>query len=129
MVKFLAQALFSPRASTLIKAVQKNFLSSFPGLTTSLIDKHLALSVSTESGHLHQEKQHLQSTSKSSLPTNCKKDFFPQREEKTGNVIYALTTYNEKEVVAADLTGCFPYRSSRGHQYVMVMYHYDTNVI
>ena len=32
-------------------------------------------------------------------------------------------------MAAADLTGRFPYRSNRGHQYVMIMYHWDCNVI
>ena len=32
-------------------------------------------------------------------------------------------------MAAADLTGRFPYKSSRGNQYVMIMYHYNPNVI
>ena len=56
-------------------------------------------------------------------------DFLPPREEKTNDIIYAITEYKEKEISAADLTGRFPYRSSRENQYVMVMYHWDTNVI
>ena len=63
LAKFLHGALFSPRYSTLQQAIQKNFLSSFPGLTEHLFNKHLPPSVATELGHLRQEKQHLQSTS------------------------------------------------------------------
>ena len=97
--------MFSPRPSTLNQAIRKNFLSSFPGLTEGLIKKHLPTSTATELEHLRQEKQHLQSTS-NNLPidTVC----FPPREDKTQNVIYAITTYNENEVAAADLTGRFP---------------------
>ena len=40
-----------------------------------------------------------------------------------------LCKYKEKDLTAADLTGRFPYQSSRGNNYVMVMYHYDCNVI
>ena len=54
---------------------------------------------------------------------------FPPQEQKTNDVIFALTTYTEKEVAAADLTGRFPYKSSSGNQYMMIMYHYDPNVI
>ena len=125
LAKFLHQSLFSPRPSTLKKAIKKGFLTSFPGLTENLVDKHLEPSVATESGHLRQEKQHLQSTSNHLSDT----DFFPPREDKTKDVIFAITTYKDKDLAAADLTGRFPYRSSRGHQYVMVMYHWDTNVI
>ena len=55
LVKFLHQSLFSPRPSTLLKAVKKNFLASFPGLTPNLVQKHLETSVPTELGHLRQE--------------------------------------------------------------------------
>ena len=34
-----------------------------------------------------------------------------------------------KEKAYADLTGKFPYKSSRGNQYIMVMYDYDANTI
>ena len=91
-----------------------------------MIKKYLPTSVTTELGHLRQEKQHLKSKS-TNLPVD--NDHFPPKEAKTRDVIYAITTYNEKEVAAADLTGRFPYKSSRGSQYVMIMYHYDPNVI
>ena len=126
LAKFLHGALFSPRYSTLKHAIQKNFLSSFPGLTEHLFNKHLPTSIATELGHLRQEKQHLQSTSQQQSP---EADFFPPQESKTNDVIYAITSYKEREVAAADLTGRFPYKSSRGNQYVMIMYHYDPNVI
>ena len=78
----MTQSLFSLRASTLKQAVKKNFLSSFPGLLTALIDKHLDSSVPTEFGHLRQEKQHLQSTSSS--PTTAELDavFPPSKQIK-----------------------------------------------
>ena len=126
LAQFLHGSLFSPRYSTLKKAIQKNFLDSFPGLTESLISKHLPPSIATELGHLRQERQHLQSTA-SPLPSND--DWFPQRETKTNDIIYAITSYTVKDVTAADLTGRFPYTSSRGNQYVMIMYNYDANVI
>ena len=62
LAKFLCGALFSPRPSTIKKAIKNNFLTTFPGLTEKLIDKHLPISIPTEMGHLRQEKQHLQST-------------------------------------------------------------------
>ena len=43
-------------------------------------------------------------------------------------VIYALVEV--KDITAyVDLTGRFPYRSSRGNEYVLVGYHYDANGI
>ena len=97
-------------------------MSSFPGLTESLISKHLPSLIATELCHLRQEKQHLQSTA---IKHPSDENFFPLKEKKTHDVIYAITSYQENEVVAADLAGRFPYTSSRGNQYVMIMYHYD----
>ena len=68
LAKFLHGALFSPRYSTLKQAIKKNFLSSFPGLTKNLLNKHLPPSIATKLGHLRQEKQHLQSTSQQQSP-------------------------------------------------------------
>ena len=126
-------SLFSARPSTIIKAINNNFLTTFPGLTAKLIKKHLPISIATEMGHLRQEKQHLQSTSvsnsNSNLQNSSDEDFFPAKEGKTKDLIYAIVEYTEKDLSAADLTGRFPYQSSQGNNYVMVMYHYDCNVI
>ena len=117
-------------------------MTTFPGLTKKLIDKHLPLSIATELGHPRQEKQHLQSTSKLTLPVSnplqpstvssaspaSDDDLYPPVEKKTKDLIYAIMQYKEKDLIAADLTGRFPYQSSRGNNYVMVMYHYDCNV-
>ena len=139
LVKFLVEALYSARPSTIRKAIKKIFLTSFPGLFGKLIDKHLPVSIATEMGHLRQENQHLQSTSSSTLSSNkatspsdliaIEQDFFPPREPKTKHVIFAITHYSTKEVAAADLTGCFQNRSSHRHKYVMIMYHWDCNAI
>ena len=143
LAKFLCGALFSARPSTIKKASKNIFLTTFPGLTEKLIDKHLPLSIATELGHLRQEKQHLQSTSKLTLPVSnllqpstvssaspaSDDDLYPPVEKKTKDLIYAIMQYKEKDLTAADLTGRFPYQSSRGNNYVMVMYHYDCNVI
>ena len=55
MAKYLSGALFSPSKSTLLRAIRKEHLISFPGLTTNLISKHLPKQVATSKGHLDQE--------------------------------------------------------------------------
>ena len=143
LAKFLCGALFSARPSTIKKAIKRNFLTTFPGLIEKLIDKHLPLSIATEMGHLRQEKQHLQSISNATIPVSntlppstislesptSDEDLYPPVTKKTKDLIYASMQYNKKYLTAADLTGRFPYQSSRGNNYVMVMYHYDCNVI
>ena len=57
-------------------------------------------------------------------------DFFPPQEQtKTFNIFMAIETYKPKEITYSDLTGRFPHRSSRGNQYVLVIYDYDSNAI
>ena len=48
--------------------------------------------------------------------------------KKTNDVIYVI---QEKKIGLRymDLTGRFPYQSSRGNNYMMEAYHYDGNVI
>ena len=54
--------LFSPVAHTFLKAIKNNQFLGWPGLNEKLIKKHLPLMPATVKGHLHQEKQGLQST-------------------------------------------------------------------
>ena len=53
---------FSPASSTLMRAVREK-MTSWSGLTTSLIPKHLPKIVETTKGHLDQEANFLQSIS------------------------------------------------------------------
>ena len=61
LAQYLHAAAFSPVMSTFKTAIKKNFFKSWPGLTPEVL-KHLPKSVSTVQGHLHQERQNLQST-------------------------------------------------------------------
>ena len=60
------------------------------------------------------------------------KDTFPVSDKpnlKTSEVIYAMFHSSKEGMGYADLTGRFPYRSSRGNAYIMVAYNYDSNAI
>ena len=37
--------------------------------------------------------------------------------------------FSAKELSYGDVTGSFPYKSSRGHQYIYILYDYDSNAI
>ena len=60
-------------------------------------------------------------------------DAFPisdKTNKKTNDVLYKVfETSSATGVTYTDQTGRFPYRSSRGNEYLMVAYHYDANVI
>ena len=49
--------LGAPVVTTLIKAIDKNWLTLFPGLTSNGIQKRLAKSIQTTMGHLHKVKK------------------------------------------------------------------------
>ena len=156
LVRYLHAACFSPVPSTFKKAIKNGFLKSWPGLTTSLVDKHLPPSEATAKGHLRQERQHLQSTKrtphdKHPIDDLCHKtkhlslnnlsnacftaemdDFFPKSDSpnvKTNAVAYAIINHEDMSAAYTDLTGRFPQRSSRGNEYILVGYHYDANSI
>ena len=42
--------------------MENNHFTTWPGLTTKLIGKHLTKKIRTAKGHLNQERRHLQST-------------------------------------------------------------------
>ena len=54
--------MFSPVSTTWCKAVNNNHFTTWPGLTTELITKHLPPSIATAEGHLNKERRGLQST-------------------------------------------------------------------
>ena len=60
------------------------------------------------------------------------KDYFPPPPTpniRTNQVCYAIIQPDVTPTAFIDLMGKFPKRSSRGHQYIMVGYHYDGNYI
>ena len=59
-------------------------------------------------------------------------DAFPPSDPpntKTKAIYYKVYSIVPKNLAYTDLTGRFPYRSSRGSQYIMVAYSYDSNAI
>ena len=57
LAQFMHGALGFPVKSTLVKAIDSEFLSTFPGLTTPLVKKYLPKSAETIKGHLDDERK------------------------------------------------------------------------
>ena len=156
LVRYLHGACFSPVPSTFKKAIKRGFLSSWPGLTTQMVDKYLPPSEATAKGHIRQEAQHLQSTKgkprsnthpidqlcekTASLSLNSSNNTEytvdthdivvpPDTQGKTNDVVYIIINHDDMVTGYMDLTGRFPQRSSRGNNYILVGYHYDANAI
>ena len=76
-------------------------------------------------GHLAQERKNLQSTT----IKEEEMDFFPTEGigEKTYHYASKIIPFKEKSYL--DLTGRFPHKSSRGFEYLYVLYDFDSNAI
>ena len=127
--------LFSPRPSTLLRAIKLNYLVTFPGLTESLIRKHLPKSLATSQGHLKAQQKNIQSTKTvldEPIPLSTSLDIAPAQEPsnpKTHNVFLTLVDNKVFARSYSDQTGQFPVQSGRGNNYMFVLYDYDSNAI
>ena len=62
LAQYLHAACYSPVKSTFQRAIKNGHFAAWPGLTVDIIQNHLPRSVATVQGHLHQERQGLQTT-------------------------------------------------------------------
>ena len=120
---FLHACAFSPQYSTFLRAIQRGHFDSWPGLTTTLITKHLAKSLTTSKGHLCMEQQNIQLTKLSTnLNLAMSLDIMPSQEAsnpRTNVVFAAILTETELRKSYSDQTCKFPVQSSHGYNYVM----------
>ena len=139
LARYLHASCFSPVHSTWTRAIKNRHFQSWPGLTQQLVDKHLPLSTATVRGHLHKQRQNLQSTKgikkhklideKSTLELHDNFPASPDPNVKSNRVAYVVIDKKELSTGYQDLTGRFPVRSTQGNEYVLVGYHYDANCI
>ena len=135
LAQFHHQTLLSPPKSTLITAIDNGQLSTFPGLTKELIQKHLPPSTATDKGHLHRVKQGIQSTRKNTAAIKAARaavdDMQPKEEMCAVHDMYcfaALADANQGTMYT-DLSGQFPVRSYKNSVYLFIAYIYDANAI
>ena len=112
-----------------MKAIKNGNFITWPGIYSIDFKKILPTTIATEKGPLEQERKNFQSTKTTSLQ-NDDLDFFPAKENKTNEYIFKLINTNElKNKSYMDLCGRFPYTSSRGSKYILVVYDHDSNLI
>ena len=131
--------LGAPVVTTLIKAIDKNWLTSFPGLTSNGIRKHLPKSIQTTMGHLHKVRKNLRPTDKvtteeimEDVENDPSEDYLPPRKIENREHIVQVTAVkfeDLKGILSSDQTGAFPNISSRGNRYIMVMEDSDAGPI
>ena len=138
LIEFYQGCLFSPAKSTLLKATKNGNFITWPGLTPENVNKFYKETIYTAKGHLDQERKNTQSTKVFKLQqhtelqsTILQDDFFPTTDNgiKTNNVLCSIRCFEAKDTGYSDLTGRFPFTSTRGNKYILIMYDYDSNCI
>ena len=139
LMQYLQGCCFSPRKSTLLRAVTNGNFITWPGMTPPNVSKHFQPTLFAAKGHLNQERKNLQSTKiiQPSPLTNKEEidmlnDHFPINENlhsPTNECMAIIMPFTSKDTGYADLTGRFPFVSSRGNQYLLIVYDYDSNAI
>lgn len=116
-------ALGSPVPSTLLRAIRRGHLITFPGLTTELITKHLPKSVATTLGHQDQEARNIRSTTSTLIVPSLSEselqlDIAPTLAPRTHQLCVMLLDKHDVLKSYSDQTGLFPVPSSRGNHYL-----------
>jgi hypothetical protein len=136
LVQYLHGCCGSPVLSTWNKAIKNGNFITWPGID-SLSLSSLPKSIASAKGHLDQERKNLQSTRVPGDPTIppdtlADDDFFPLPDTpniKSYLACAQIVPFVAKNTAYHDLTGRFPHRSSRGNEYLLVVYDYDSNSI
>jgi hypothetical protein len=110
------------------------FFTTWPGLTSALIRKHLPKSIATAKGHQKQDRQNVRSTQCSPLaatidtpPVMTTAELLTETTVRTHCAFVSVVCITGK--VFSDQTGRFPQTSSRGNKYIMVFYDFDSSAI
>ena len=138
-VAFSHAALFSPSLSTLQKALDNNYITGFPGLNSKSLRRHPPQSIATTKGHMDQIRQGTKSTKPkqpkqqpTEAPTASPDEPFPHslsKGKRTHACFATLISRDATGTMHTDQTGKLATPSTRGMQYIFVLYCYDANYI
>ena len=97
-------------------------------MIAKLFRKHLPKWIGAAQGHLHQECINIRTIKKNDLEEEISPIQEP-KNTKTDDIMCTVVSMEDICKSYSDQTGKFPITSSRGHKYVFVFYHYDSNTI
>ena len=118
-----------------VKAITKNFFTSWLSLSSDLVLKYLNKKQATILGHLQQPRKGLRSTHKKETQSEpepdpeLEPDQFPSSAQSVGTNIFFLKTVDLTGKFYTDQTVLFPITSRKGNKYILVAYYYDSNTI
>jgi hypothetical protein len=138
LMAYLNATIGSLPVKTLCNAIDNDWLTSFPGLTSKAIRKHLPKSISTTMGHMHMIRKGIRSTTNPTINEIMNEESTPEpqldpprhitnRQHYVG--VETIAFEDLKGIIATDLPGRFPTTSGQGNAYVLVMYDFDSNSI
>jgi hypothetical protein len=126
---YVHQLLYSPPASTLLRALDKSTeLHSIPGLTPNLIRAHLPRSTATDKGHMQCQCSNTASTQNARpeiiAARNEVNRMFPTQEACAIQDVFCFTALANvyTGTMYTNLTGAFPVRFFKNMQYIFVAY-------
>jgi hypothetical protein len=132
-VHFAKNALLRCSLSTMDTSLEKDYLPPFPGLTLKSFRNNLPHSEATTMGHLDNIRKNTRSTKKAPKkqpwPPADPYDFPPQPENTTRTHTCFLAVTETKNCVYTDQVGRLPQPSSKGNNYILIAYDYDSNCI
>jgi hypothetical protein len=126
-VRYLHAAVGFPTKETMLNAVRKGFLTSWPGLTVQTVNKYFPESVETQKGHTCHQRKGLRSTKTPTRAANVTDEDVQDLEhqmkhfQKKQRDIF-VEVWDEKDIIYTDQTGKFPHTSSRGYKYIWYYY-------
>ena len=126
--------MFIPTPATFLWVVKKFHLRYWRGLTVSRIYKNLAKSIATSVGHLRHQQKNIKTTKQTESTNNLAEslDVSPNHEpyNTCTDTMYArMSSTSDKGKTYSNQTVKLPLQSSRGHNYVFILYDYDYNAI
>ena len=130
LATFLHATAGYPPIKTFCKAIDNGFFSTWPGLSSELIRKHLDPSIPTIMGRMQRTRQGIRSTTppepEPEPPLEPPRSHM-DRNHQVGSGVFSLEEL--KGIISSDLPGRFPFISSRGMNYIFILYDFDSNAI
>ena len=135
LATFLHAIAGFPPIKTFCAAIDNGHYTSFPLLTSKFIRRNLEKSVATVMGRQQRMRQGIRSTKPKDTAPAPVIDEWPlppprshiDRGHEVGAAVFEFETL--KGLISTDLPGRFPFTSSRGMNYIFVLYDFDSNAI
>ena len=94
---------------TLQKAIQKEFLLTWPGIDKIDFSTFVGNSIATAKWHMAQERKNLRSTKSTDTENRDMLDYFPTQEPTSKTLFSKFLPYSPKELAYGDLMGRFSF--------------------